>query len=79
MTDTALTLTHLNALRHLQRGMQVTFTEDLRTNEELMETILKAAAQHVAEQVPFTNEEAATELAMMLAQNVTIGFTGMSV
>ena len=79
MTDTTLTPMNLSALRHLQRGMQVEFTENLRVNEELMDVILKAAAKHVAEQVPFTNQEAAEELTQMLATNVVITFTGMGV
>ena len=72
MTDTTLTPANLSALRHLQRGMQQEFTETLRCDEQLMARIIAFAAQYVTEQVPFTSEEAATELAMQLAQNVVV-------
>lgn len=76
MTDTLpvaeLTPAQLSVIKKLARGMQQEFTETLRCDEQLMARVIAFAAQYVTEQVPFTSEEASTELAMQLAQNVVI-------
>ena len=53
----------IDALRHLQRGLQDDFAGHLGTNDSLMELILDQAQRYVARKIPFTNEAASEELA----------------
>ena len=61
------------ALALLANGLAADFAEFVQSDDKVVEALQEAAERFVAEQVPFTNEEAQSELMFMLYEQLRLG------
>jgi len=69
MTQSALTN---KALQLLAEGLKEEFAQSINEDDKFVELLMEKANQFVAEQIPFTDEEAAYDLGLLLFERLLL-------